>query len=171
MGLAHLLYSCLPCLLFNISFESPLDLVQPTAVPHPPYRNTLLIIFLSLFPFRQYWWIHDLPVLDHDPKTYSFLFSPFATSASVWLEYSVLSRVMTSSVTHVLLTYTDVLRVLWQLSSGSSELLSATIVSANAKIQLKPGANILLPTVLSCPAPTPKKVIKTCRNRPFCMRK
>ena len=43
--------------------------------------------------------------------------------------------------------YTDYLRA--QLNqSVISELWSAIIVSANAKIQLKPGANILLATVL-----------------------
>ena len=48
MGLAHLFYSCLPCILFNISLESQLDLVQLTAISHPPCRTTLLIIFYPL---------------------------------------------------------------------------------------------------------------------------
>ena len=49
--MAHLLYSCLPCLSFHLSIESQLDLVQLTAIPHPPYRTISLIILLLSFPF------------------------------------------------------------------------------------------------------------------------
>ena len=51
VGLAHIFYSCIPCLSFHLSLESQLDLVQITATPHTPFRTTLIIIFLSSSPF------------------------------------------------------------------------------------------------------------------------
>ena len=95
----HLLYSCLTNITFHISLESQLDIVQLTAIPHPPCGTTLLIIFLSsLFLLS----ILVNPLLTSPgscPNNYSSLFIPLTTSASAWLKYSVFSRVMMSSVT------------------------------------------------------------------------
>ena len=109
LGLAYLLYFFMPCLLFHVSLESQMYRVHLKVTPHTPCRATLLIIFLSSFTFYKYWRIHDLTFLDHEPKDYSFLFVPSTATASAWLEYSVFSRVMTSSVTPVFLTFDSVL--------------------------------------------------------------
>ena len=43
--------------------------------PPSTKQDYITYYIFILFVFYQFWWIHDLPVLDHELKTYSFLFS------------------------------------------------------------------------------------------------
>ena len=128
MGLAHLLYSCLSCFSFHLSLESQFGSCTDHSNPPSTMQDCIIYYLFILFSFYQYWWIHDLTVLDLVPKTYLFLFVPSTTTASAWLEYSVLSRVMTSSVTPVFLT--SLQSALSKIYLGAPENISISYIES-----------------------------------------
>ena len=75
------------------------------------YLSLLILTYLS-------WWYDHLPILDLVTKIKSFSCFPSTTSVSAWLEYPVLSWLMTSSVTLLLLKYIDLCIWLTSLLDG-----------------------------------------------------